>query len=126
MDTREMEPLRKSCLQRHPFSDHSDYLQARRRQTQGSLALDCGHERVLLYPTSPPKWFVCLVFTLYFMCVGVLPTCVSVCSIRVLCLGGQKRHWIPGTEVTDSYELPCGMLGRKPRSFGRVTNARNC
>ena len=45
------------------------------------------------------------------MCVGVLPACMWVQGVRC-----------PGT-VTDTYELPCGLLGIKPKSSGRASGA---
>lgn len=63
-----------------------------------------------------------IVKCIYFNCSSVLPACMYI-MCRHCPWRPEEGVGFPGTEVTDSCELPCGLLGIEPWSCGRAARA---
>jgi hypothetical protein len=69
--------------------------------------------------------FAALFFSFYFMCMGVLPTFMSVYQVYASCSNTQRRALASlglGLEVGESHMW---VLGIKPASSGRAVSAFN-
>jgi hypothetical protein len=60
-----------------------------------------------LWP-SQIKYFLESILFYYFMCLGVLPTCMSVYHMCAVPLAVRRGCWIPWTGVSNGCELPIG------------------
>ena len=62
----------------------------------------------------------------YFICKGVLSSCMSVYCVRAWCLQGQNRELDPvGPELQVAVSCHVG-AGVEPRSSARAASALNC
>lgn len=53
-------------------------------------------------------YFFLITILFYFICMGVLPACLSVYHMHVVPPEAGRWHWIPGTGLTNGRDSSCG------------------
>ena len=65
-------------------------------------------------------------FSFYFMCMGVLPACVSVYHVHIVSIEARRGHLILWSWSSRLLWAAMWVLGIKPQSSGRAASSLSC